>query len=175
MHRPAHNVPLREVLSNIVQQPFCLLRDWNWKAAAFSALLRAIIFLVANRHAAHHAALKASVTELIYATLAAGLAGTITQRLRYTTPDAKTAFIVWFALPSILSVAQYAVHRAMGTPHLRGSLIASFIFAAFASGFNWFSMRRGAFVTGAQQTFSRDLALVPRLIVQFILSPMRKV
>lgn len=175
MNAPQHNVPLAKALGDIVRQPMWLLRDWNWKAAAFSALLRAVIFLVANRHTSHHAALKASVTELVYATLAAGVAGTITQRLRYAEPERSTAFVVWFALPAVITLAQYAVHRAMGTPHLRGSLIASFVFAAFASGFNWFSMRRGAFVTGAQRSFSRDLLLVPKLIVQFLLSPLRRV
>ena len=63
----------------------------------------------------------------------------------------------------------------MGTPKLRGSLAASFVFAALASGFNWFAMSRGAFVTGEGRSFARDLMLVPKLLVQFLAWPFRQV
>ena len=165
---------LSAVLRDNVRHPLALLRDWNWKAAAFSAVLRAAIFLVANRHATHHAALKASVTELVYATIAAGIAGSVVQKLRHAEPAGQTALFVWLLLPLLMTAAQYDFHRLMRTPHLRASLVASFVFSAFASGFNWFAMRRGAFVTGADRSFARDLALVPKLIAQFLLAPFRR-
>lgn len=165
---------LLAVLREIVRHPLALLRDWNWKAAAFSAMLRAVIFLVANRHATHHAALKASITELVYATVAAGIAGSVVQRLRHAEPAGQTACFVWLVLPLLMTAAQYDIHRLVGTPHLRASVIASLLFSAFASGFNWFAMRRGALVTGAERSFTRDLALVPKLIAQFLLAPFRR-
>ena len=61
----------------------------------------------------------------------------------------------------------------MGTPRLRTSIIASFVFAALASGFNWFAMSRGAFVTGEGRSFTKDLLLVPKLLLGFLTAPFR--
>jgi hypothetical protein len=164
----ARPVPLQQALGNMLRAPFVLLRDWNWKAALFSAVLRAIMFFLTNRHAGHYSGLKAMLVELVYATFAAGIVGAVTQRLRHATPRAATATVVWFLLPAIMLAAQAVVHYAMGTPRLRVSLIASFIFSAFATGFNWFAMSRGVFVTGEGRSFARDLLLVPRLILHFV-------
>lgn len=48
------------------------------------------------------------------------------------------------------------------------SMVATFVFAAVATGFNWFAMSRGAFVTGEGRSFRRDLLLLPKLVVQFV-------
>ncbi len=167
-------VSLRTALQAMLAHPFGLLRDWNWKAAAISALLRAGIFLAVNLRAGTGSAIKAMLVEAAYATVAAGLAGAVTQRLRHAEPRRQTAAIVWLALPSLLLLAQLLLHHAMGTPRLRSSMLASFLFAAFASGFNWFAMARGAFVTGEHRSFGKDLLLVPKLLAQFILWPMRR-
>lgn len=110
------------------------------------------------------------LVEAAYATVAAGLAGAITQRLRHAEPRGSTALVVWLAIPLLMLMMQAAVHHAMGTPRLRSSMLASFVFAAFATGFNWFAMSRGAFVTGEGRSFGRDLMLLPKLVGQFFLS-----
>ena len=160
-------VPLRNVLHAMLRHPLTLLRDWNWKAGLFSAMLRGALFFLTNLHAGRARAGKAMLVELVYATIAAGLAGAVTQRLRHAVPRAATAAVVWLAIPAVLLAVQAFVHHAMGTPRLRASLLASFVFAAFATGFNWFAMSRGAFVTGEGRSFTRDLLLVPRLLLQF--------
>lgn len=167
-------VPLHRVLTEMLRHPLALLRGWNWKAASFSAILRSLFFLFANLHGTHHAAAKAVLTEFVYGTFAAGIAGAALQRLRHAEPVRKTAFVVWLGIPSMLLTAQASVHRAMGTQHMRTGLIASFVFASFASGFNWFAMRRGAFVIGEQRSFARDLLLVPKLIAQFLFTPLQR-
>lgn len=166
----AQTVPLRDALHAMLRHPLTLLRDWNWKAALFSAMLRGVLFFFTNLHAGRARAEKAMLVELVYATIAAGLAGAVTQRLRHAVPRAPTAVVVWLAIPTIMLAAQAAVHGAMRTPRLRASLLASFVFAAFATGFNWFAMSRGAFVTGEDSSFARDLLLVPTLLWQFVLS-----
>ena len=154
----------------MLRHPLTLLRDWNWKAAVFSAMLRGVLFFLTNLHAGRARAGKAMLVELVYATVAAGLAGAVTQRLRHAIHRAATAAVIWLAIPALMLAAQAAVHHAMGTPRLRASLRASFIFAAFATGFNWFAMSRGAFVTGEGRSFARDLLLVPKLLLQFVAS-----
>ena len=163
----AHTIPLRDALRAMLRHPLTLLRDWNWKAAIFSAMLRSVLFFVTTLHAGRARAGKAVLVELVYATIAAGLMGAVTQRLRHAVPRNATAVIVWFAMPVLHLAAQTAVHYEMGTPSLRASLLASFVFAAFATGFNWFAMSRGAFVTGEGRSFARDLLLVPKLLWQF--------
>ena len=166
-------VALGGALAGMVRRPLVLLRDWNWKAAAFSAILRALMFLVINLRAGSGRAVRAMLVEAVYATVAAGFAGAVTQRLRHAVPRWATALVVWLGLPLVLLAGQWAVHHAMGTPRLRAGLIASFVFAAFATGFNWFAMGRGAFVTGARRSFVKDLLLVPRLLWEFVTAPLR--
>ena len=163
-------VRLRDALQTMLRHPLALLRAWNWKAALFSAMLRGLLFFFTNLHAGRARAGKAMLVELVYATIAAGLAGAVTQRLRHAVPRRATAAFVWLAIPAVMLAAQAAVHHAMGTPRLRAGLLASFAFAAFATGFNWFAMSRGAFVTGEGRSFSSDLLLLPKLLLQFACS-----
>ncbi len=157
----------------MLRHPLGLLADWNWKSGVLSALLYSPVFFAGNRRAGHHAAFKALAVEAIYSVITAGLAGSVTQRLRHAVPRARTALVVWLGLPSALLLGRLVVHTALGTPRLRASLVASFLFAALASGFNWFSMSRGAFVTGEPRSFARDLRLVPQLLYSFVTAPFR--
>ncbi len=167
-------VPLRTALRDLLHHPATLLYEWNWKAATFSALLRAMMFLGINLGAGRGRAVRAMLVEAVYATVAAGFAGAVTQRLRRAVPVRATALVVWCGIPLVLLSAQAAVHHAMGTPRLGWSLFASFVFAALATGFNWFAMSRGAFVTGEGRPFRRDLQRVPRLLWQFVTAPLRR-
>lgn len=161
-------MPLQQELSWMLRHPLCLLKQWNWKAAAFSAMLRGVLFFVLNLRAGHAVAAKAMGVEVLYATAAAGLAGAATQRLRYATPQRATAAVILLGIPVVMLVAQAAVHHATGTPRLRSSLLASFVFASLATGFNWFAMRQGVFVTQGPTSFWHDLLQVPRLIGRFV-------
>ena len=169
----AETVPLREALRAMLQHPAALLRGWNWKAAIFSAMVRATIFLLTNLRSGHVGAVRAMLVELCFSAVAAGIAGAVTQRLRNTVPVAATAVVVWLGIPLAMMLLQLTVHRINGTAHVRTGVIASFIFAAFATGFNWFSMRKGVFVTGEDRSFARDLLLVPRMIAEFVSAPVR--
>jgi hypothetical protein len=164
-------IPLRQAVLGMVRDPLALLRGWNWKAAMFSAMIRSIIFLTTNLHAGHARALRAMLVELSFSVFAAGTAGAVTQRLRHAVPRAATAVVVWLGIPGILMAIQLTVHAINHTPHVRTGVIASFIFAAFATGFNWFVMSRGVFVTGENRSFFRDLLLVPQMIAQFVIAP----
>ena len=166
----AADLRVHRVLGAILRHPRSLLGTWNWKAAAVSAIIRALMFLFINLRSGHASAARAMLVEAVYATFAAGLLGSITQHLRHTVPRATTALIVWAGLPTLLLIVQYFVHHATGTPRLRTSLIASFVFAAFATGFNWFAMQRGTMLTGgeASSTIS-DLRRLPIVLADFLL------
>jgi hypothetical protein len=171
---PSPAVPLRSALGQMLRHPLALLADWNWKAGLFSAMIRGIIFFTTNLRAGHSQAVKATVVELVYAITAAGFAGAITQRLRHAVPVRLTATVVCIGIPIMMLSLQALVHTLTGTEHMKTGLIASFLFASIATAFNWFSMSRGAFVTGENRSFLKDLVLVPKLIGQFITAPLRR-
>ncbi len=148
----------------MLRHPAVLLREWNWKAAAFSAIIRGLIFFVTNRHSSHASAWRALGVEVVYAIAAAGVAGTVTQRLRYARPLWQTALVLLFVVPLAMLAAQALVHHLAGTPRVRAGLLLSFGFASFATGFNWFAMRHGIFVAGNGRSFLRDLAALATLL-----------
>jgi Na+/melibiose symporter-like transporter len=170
---------LVHVLADLFRKPFTsLLSRFNWKTAAISAMLRAIMFFFSNLRAGHNLALKATLVEATYAIFTMGIFGAATERIRNARPAWLTGLIVWLAIPATLLFVQYHVHRFFGTPCLRTSMIASFCFAALGTGFNWFAMRRGAFLVGdpmvggphaagRNRSFAEDLRALPRLIWDF--------
>jgi hypothetical protein len=129
--------------------------------------------------AGHTLALKATLVEGLYAVVTMGVFGAATERIRHARPAWLTGLVVWLAIPTMLLVLQYHVHRFFGTPELRRSMIASFCFAALGTGFNWFAMRRGAFLVGdpmlggphadnKRRTFAEDLRALPILLWDFV-------
>ena len=160
----APHITLSAALEQMRRHPVELLRAWNWKTAALSAMIRAAIFFRVNLRAGGAAALKAMLVEAAYAIVAAGLAGAVSQRLRHAEPRRRAALVICLAIPAVLLALQALVHRVMGTPRLGRSLAASFCLAALGTGFNWFAMSRGALVTGAGRPLWRDLLLLPKLL-----------
>jgi hypothetical protein len=173
-HPESSSVPLADALLQMARHPLTLLGNWNWKAALFSAMIRGSIFFATNVRVGRYEAVRATVVEMVWAPIAAGLAGAVTQRLRHAVPVQRTAIVVWLGIPCVMLALQAAVHAVTSTPHMKTGLIASFCFAAFATGFNWFSMSRGAFVTGEKRSFMNDLLLVPKLLGQFLTAPLRR-
>jgi hypothetical protein len=146
-----------------------LSEGFNWKTAVLSAILRALMFFLTNLRSGHSLALRATLVEACYATCASGVFGMITQRIRSARPAWLTGVMVWFALPASLLSLQYFVHRFFGTPQFKASMIGSFCFAALGTGFNWFAMRRGAMIVGAERrSFAADLKALPAIVWAFL-------
>ena len=163
---------LGAALRDVIQHPVAsLLGAWNWKAAAFSAMIRAGIFFATNLRAGHQKALQAMLVEATFAIFAAGVMAAFTQRLRNTQPLWATALVVWLGMPTAMVTAQYTVHHLSGTAHVRAGLIASFCFAGIASGFNWYAQRKGVMLSGdGEPSFAKDLRAIPGVILDFVLA-----
>lgn len=161
---------LGAALASVLRQPFStLVEAFNWKTAAISAILRAILFFCANLRAGQQLALRATLVEAAYAVCAMGVFGALTQRIRNARPAWMTGLTIWLGIPATMLTVQYFVHRSFGTPELRASMIASFCFAALGTGFNWFAMRRGAMIVGAEhRSFAADLRELPNLVLAFV-------
>lgn len=163
---PSITSALIEIAKSPVQT---LVLGWNWKAAFFSALIRATIFFFTTLKAGAAAALTATLAEAIFAAVVVGILGSITQRLRNATPAWLAGVVVSVFLPMVLQILQYWFHLALHTPHLKAGMIATYIYAAVALLFNWFAMRHNALITGSEgRPLWRDMVEMPKLVALFV-------
>jgi hypothetical protein len=146
-----------------------LIDRWNWKAALFSATLRATLFLCANLTAGWKAATTAMLAEFIYRACSSGFYGAITQALSKVEPAWTAAIASAVFLPGASHSIEFVVHLLLGTPNLRTSLIASVSFTVLSTLFNLYAMRRGALLVGAEGgSVGADLRRMPWLIAGFL-------
>jgi hypothetical protein len=161
---------LRETLSGLATRPVDLVvRRWNWKAAFFSSLIRAIIFLVANLTAGWRAAAGAMLAEWLYRALTSGFYGAITQTLGEAEPEWHGAVAAMILLPISSHSIEFLLHWLRHTPHLKASVIASMSFTVVSTLFNFYAMRRGAMVVGRHSpSLGADMRAMPRIIGGFL-------
>ncbi len=159
-------------LSEIISRPLqTLIPPWSWKAAAISALLRASGFFVSNLKSGTEQAMRAMLIEAVYAVFTAGLIGAVSQRLRAAKPAWATAALVCLALPGIMILAQFGVHRLAHTPHVGAGIVVSFTGSAVSAAFSLFAMKRGYLLGGNDSTSIRhDIKALPRITLDFLLA-----
>jgi hypothetical protein len=168
----AASTDLWETLIRMIKNPIrSIVPPWSWKAAVFSATLRALTFFVTNLKSGQRMALRAMWVEAVYAIFAAGLAGAISQQLRRTKPLWGTLLVVLVGLPGIFVIGQAGIHAIAHTPRIAGGLIASFVLTSLSSGFSWYAMRHGAMLGGVDDTtIPHDLKALPAIGMGFVLA-----
>jgi hypothetical protein len=161
---------IRDVFSELCTNPReVLIRQWNWKSAVFSSIIRAFIFLFANITAGWRAAAGAMAAEFLYRAVTSGFYGSLTQAFRKVEPACMAAITVLILLPLVSHSMEFAIHLARGTPNLARSMIASVIFTEISTLFNLYAMRRGALVVGTEgSSMTADMRRIPRLIFGFV-------
>ncbi|WP_031495649.1 hypothetical protein [Bryobacter aggregatus] len=159
------------VLVRLVRHPWReIVLRWNWKSAVTSALIRAVIFFVANLSAGRAAAVGAMEAEFLWRFAVAGFVGSIIQSLRRAEPLWQATLITAVVLPLLNHSIEFLVHYTRGTPKLMTSILASVCFTVIAMLFNAYAMRRGAMIIGKEgRPLWRDLLDMPRLIWGFLL------
>jgi hypothetical protein len=166
---------LGDTLAHMFRHPvLSIVPPWSWKAAAFTALVRATTFFLTNLRSGERTALHAMLVEGAYAIFAAGLAGAISQQLRHTEPLLPTLAIVLVGLPGVFVVGQFLVHHAAHTPNVAGGLLLAFLLTSVSSGFSWFAMRKGAMLGGVDDTtVMHDMKALPAIAVDFLMAAPR--
>jgi hypothetical protein len=148
-----------------------LIRQWNWKSAVFSSIIRAFIFLFANLTAGWRAAAGAMLAEFVFRALTSGFYGSLTQAFRKAEPAWLAGVAVLILLPLVSHSLEFAVHLVRGTPKLVHSVVASVVFTEISTLFNLYAMRRGALVVGAEAaSMAADMRRIPVLIGGFVAS-----
>ena len=159
-----------EALLSVVRDPIGrLIRDWNWKSALTSTVLRAPIFFFVNLSAGRKAAVGALLTELVLRSLTSGIYGSLTEALRDAEPNWLAGLTASVLMPFANHSLELLVHWLRGTPKLAHSILDSVCFTVFSTLFNLYAMRRGALIVGEnQQSLGHDLRRMPRLIGGFL-------
>jgi hypothetical protein len=167
---PKQTKTIRDVLLDLRSNPGeLLLRQWNWKSAAFSSVIRAFIFLFANLTAGWRAAAGAMAAEFLFRAITSGFYGSLTQAFRQAEPACMAAVTILILLPLISHSLEFAIHLARGTPKLLPSMIASIAFTEISTLFNFYAMRRGALVVGVGgSSLAADMRRIPLLIAGFV-------
>lgn len=161
---------LGAVWADIALHPYeYLVRRWNWKSGATSAIVRGVIFFTVNLGAGRDAALGAMLTEFGYRTLLSGAVGSVTQALRTCEPAWAAGLTASVILPLIGHLVEFTVHSLRGTPRLGTSVAVSISFTVLSTLFNLYAMRHGVLVVGrCGRTLLQDLAAMPLLIAGFV-------
>jgi len=148
-----------------------LIRGWNWKSAVTSAMIRGAIFFSANLKSGLRAATSAMIADMIFRIVISGFYGSLTQAFRKCRPIWAATLFVMLVLPACLHGIEIAVHLLRGTPQLVRSITASIIFTMLATLFNYYAMRRGVLVVGAEQRpFLEDLRAMPGILGGFLVA-----
>lgn len=161
------------VLWRLLRNPYAaFVRSWNWKAAALSVILRAPIYLATTLRSGWKQAALAAFAEGAYSAGLSGVYAAFTQAVRGAEPQGAVACLIVALLPAIALVLDSLLHWAVGTPHLRAGVMASFVVSVISSLFTWYSMRRGTLLVGGEGcSFWLDLSRLPGLTVRFLLEP----
>jgi hypothetical protein len=160
------------VIRALISNPRGMLIElWNWKAAIFSSVIRAFLFLFANITAGWRLATAAMLAEFIYRAATAGFYGAITQAFRKAEPAWAGRVAAIVLLPGVSHLLESAVHVLRGTPHIITSVAASVCFTIVSTLFNLYAMQRGALVVGSEALpLSADLRRMPELIAGFLMA-----
>jgi hypothetical protein len=168
-------VTVTDVCADLIRDPVRrLFRRWHWKSAVLSAVIRGAVFLTTNLTHGARAASLATLVELVLIVPTAGLMAAATQAFQMAEPRWAALLVTAAVLPATTQAVELAVHWAMGTPKLWTSIMASTSLSALSTLFTLFAMRRGVLIVGDDsRPLGRDVGQLPRLLVEFVLAPVR--
>ncbi|MGJ5815846.1 hypothetical protein [Paludibaculum fermentans] len=165
-----HEESLGSALRRLGREPFCVLWvGWHWKAALFSATMRALLFLITTLRSGWRAAVGAMTAEFILRILTTGFCGAFTQSLRHVRPEWHGALVSLVVMPLGLQALELGLHLVRGTPQLRTGLWASTVLTILSTLFHLHCTREGAYLTGAEGTsIMDDFRRTPGLVAGFL-------
>ncbi|MFN3330646.1 MAG: hypothetical protein ACK419_06960, partial [Pyrinomonadaceae bacterium] len=169
-------VKAEEVLRYLARNPSQLIRNWNYKGAVLSGLLRAPIFLVTYLIGKESlkVALGAALVQFVFRFFYAGISGAVIQHFRHVEP-------AWHALVAILLIIPFFSHlleflfqsafayMTATTQHTDEAIIRSICVTIISALFTLFAMRRGVMIVREPESkpLKKDVSKLPILIFQF--------
>lgn len=167
---------ISEALSNVWNNPGLFIKNWNYKGAVLSGVLRAPIFLVT--YLAGKESLKlaigAAAAQFAFRFLFAGVGGTLIQSFRRVEPAWKALLAIMLVLPLISHLFEFAVQALFAyvtstQDHTDKAILRSITVSIMSALFTLFAMRRSVMIVGDEDSKSllHDIGQLPLLIFQF--------
>jgi len=142
---------------------------WNWKSALWSGLYRSPAFLIAGWKAGLAAALRGAGVEFLLFAAISGFTGAATQRFRHAQPPWKARLVILGIIPACLHLAEWTTHTIAGTQGRGRGVLISISMTVLAAAFNWYAMRRGAFLAGHEgESLLNDIKRLPTIAFGFV-------
>lgn len=175
--RETRGQTIGEAWGYLLRHPDLFIRQWNYKGAVMSGLVRApfffFTFLAGGEGLA--LALAAGTAQFAFRFVFAGIGGAFIQALRHVEPAWKALISILVVIPLISHVFEYLVQIAFASMTQTGDLtfraiLRSLCVSVFSALFTLYIMRRDVLIVGEDESESlfKDFTRFPRLIFDFV-------
>jgi hypothetical protein len=165
-----------EALRNVWSDPAQFVKNWNYKGAVLSGVVRAPIFLftyLAGRESLK-LAVGAATLQFAFRFAFAGVGGTLIQSFRRVEPAWKALLAVMLMLPAISHLIEFVIQAFFAyftstQAHTDNAILRSITVSIMSALFTLFAMRRNVMTVGDEQSRSllHDVSRLPRLVFEF--------
>lgn len=167
---------ITEAFRNVWSDPGQFLKNWNYKGAVLSGVLRAPIFLftyLAGRESLR-LAIGAAAVQFAFRFLFAGVGGTLIQSFRKVEPAWKALAAVMLILPAISHFIEFVIQALFAyftstQDHTDEAILRSITVSIISALFTLFAMRRNVMIVGEEESRSllHDVSRLPVLVFEF--------
>src|SRR5688500_16875777 len=167
---------ISEALSNVWEDPGQFVKNWNYKGAVLSGVLRSPIFLItylAGRESLK-LAVGAAAVQFLFRFAFAGVGGTLIQGFRRVEPPWKALLAIMLILPLISHVFEFVFQGAFAyfsstQDHTDEAILRSITVSIISALFTLFAMRRNVMIVGEEESRSllHDISRLPVLVFEF--------
>jgi len=167
---------ITEAFRNVWSDPGQFVKNWNYKGAVLSGVVRAPIFLItylAGRESLR-IAIGAATVQFIFRFLFAGVGGTLIQGFRKVEPAWKALAAIMLILPLISHAFELIIQALFAyftstQAHTDAAILRSITVSIISALFTLFAMRRNVMTVGDEESRSllHDVSRLPRLVFEF--------
>jgi len=146
-----------------------VIAHWNWKSAILSIVLRVPVFAIAAARGGLEIIAVTVLIEVAVSAFNAGFLASIVQLFCNFRPLWAAALVITVVVPVVGQGLEWWIHACRGTPHRHTAVVVSSLISLISALFNWYAMRQGTLLVGAQQrSFGEDLRRLPLAIARFL-------
>lgn len=167
-----------EAFASVWQNPGQIVRQWNYKGAILSGLLRAPIFLITYLvgRESIKLAIGAALAQFAFRFVFAGVGGAFIQSFRRVEPAWKALLSILLVVPVISHIFEFLVQVSFGyftqtADHTDEAIVRSICISVLSALFSLYIMRRGVMIVGEAESKSlfSDIAKFPVLTFDFMM------
>lgn len=169
---------LSEAWGYLFRHPELFIKQWNYKGAVMSGLIRAPFFFV-TLSTGQEGSLKLGIAnasvQFIFRFLFGGIGGALIQALRLVEPPWKALLSILVVVPVISHLFEIGIQLAFASAtstedKFLEAILRSICVSVFSALFTLYIMRKDVLIVGegGSKSLFRDFAVFPRLIHDFL-------